>query len=134
MRSISPFLRVTLSNNKIRFGTDDIPPFIVVALKGRMEGRMLRAVIEAKNRGNAVVFAVMHRGEDLEESRKWSKKLCGYLLDRICFEELVGILKKSEGVYSMRLHALIAAQIANIPTHTFGNESKIKDFSKGKMY
>ena len=116
------------------FGHQSVPRFIIIALKQKMSRRLLEAIADAKKRGIACVFVVMHRGEDLDASRAWSKCLGGYLLDGICFEELCALARVSLGVYSMRLHALIAARVANVPAHAFGNEGKIKDFSEGLMY
>ncbi|MBR6741838.1 MAG: polysaccharide pyruvyl transferase family protein, partial [Clostridia bacterium] len=107
-----------------------VPRFVVVAVckRGPKKG-IERAVRKAVELGKQVVFVVMHRGDDTKISRTLCKKYKGHLLTRICFADLVAIARRSEGVYSMRLHALIAAKRAGVPFRGFGSDVKVTDFS-----
>ena len=42
--------------------------------------------------------------------------------------DLIGLMQESDGVYGMRLHALIFAQNAHVPFVGFGNDPKIESF------
>ena len=76
------------------------------------------------------MFVVMHEGEDSEVSERLCKRYGGKILKGVCFSDLIGLAARSKGVYSMRLHALIAAKKSGTPFYGMGDDEKIKDFCK----
>lgn len=114
------------------FGSERIPSFVIVALNGQAyrEGLAEPMLDVIKERGLCPVFVVMYEGEDGEVSERLCKRYGGKILKGVCFSDLVGLAARSKGVYSMRLHALIAAQKAGTPFYGIGNDEKITDFCK----
>ncbi len=108
-----------------------LPKFAIVSLNGRMKigmGQMEQRICELKKRGVCLLFVVLNEREDAEISERMSAEHGGRILKRICFSDLIGIAAQSEGVYSMRLHALIAARRAGVHFEGFGNDEKIVEF------
>lgn len=114
------------------FGSEKIPSFVIVALNGQAyrEGLAQSILDGIRERGHCPVFVVMHEGEDSEVSERLCKRYGGKILKGVCFSDLIGLAARSKGVYSMRLHALIAAKKAGTPFHGMGDDEKIKDFCK----
>ena len=102
--------------------------FVIVALKGkRCPMELDECIKREKEKGRSLVFVAMFPSQDLKISRKYCKKYSGILKSDIDFSDLVCIARNSAGVYSMRLHALVAAKIANTPFRGFG-DSKVTEF------
>ncbi len=103
--------------------------FLLVAPNGKGDiAPLCRALKSAKRKGLFPLFVVMHRREDGKPCRALAKKFGGAVLESICFSDLVGLAKQSRGVYSMRLHALIAADMAHTPAHAFGDDVKLRGY------
>ena len=109
------------------FSTYDIPPFIIAAPR-KTDGlcELERALEAAKQNGLRICFVAMHTGEDLAIAKSLSLKFGEPLAESICYADLRGIVRYSRGVYSMRLHALIAARSEGISYTAFGNDEKLK--------
>ena len=102
--------------------------FIIIALKGKRCCAKLDALMRsATEEGRTLVFAVMFEEQDLRISRRYCKKYGGILKVGIDFADLVGLVRHSLGVYSMRLHALVAAKLAGVSFQGFG-DNKVTDF------
>ena len=107
----------------------DIPPFVIVA--PRREGRtgeLIRALKRAKREGYRLVFVAMHPDGDGRFSERLCRCLGGVMLRGICYSDLEAIARFSGGVYSMRLHALIAAKQSGVPFYSFSDDEKIKGY------
>lgn len=117
-------------DGRVRRLLEEIPKggFVIVALKGRRCPPELDALIRrAAEQGLAPVFAALFPAQDLKLSRRYCKKYSGVLKSGLDFADLVALARHSKGVYSMRLHALVAAKIAGAPFLGFG-DSKVTDF------
>ena len=102
--------------------------FVLVALKGKRCPSELEERIRLElKRGRKVIFAVMFPEQDFRLNQRYCKKYSGEIMSDIDFPDLVYLARRSAGVYSMRLHALVAAKIANVPFWGFG-DSKVTDF------
>lgn len=105
------------------------PPFIIVAPRKRGKWRsLLSALKKAKADGLRLVFVAMCPKTDSAVARSVCERTGGHLLEGIGYSDLVGIAAQSQGVYSMRLHALIAARSAGVPFHAFSSDDKIKGY------
>ncbi len=103
--------------------------FLLVAPNGRGDiAPLCRALTSAKRKGIFPLFVVMHRREDGKVCRALAQKFGGAVLEGICFSDLIGLAKQSRGVYSMRLHALIAADMAHTPARAFGDDVKLRGY------
>ncbi len=108
--------------------TDDLPPFVIAAPKnGKGILELEGALFEARENGFSICFVAMHKSEDRAITQRLCKKLGGIILDSITYSDLVGISAFSAGVFSMRLHALIAARSAGVPYKAFGDDEKLKN-------
>ena len=102
--------------------------FVVVALKGkRCPPELEERIRLERERGRTVMFVVMFPEQDLRLNQRYCKKYSGEIRSDIDFSDLVYLARRSVGVYSMRLHALVAAKIADVPFWGFG-DSKVTDF------
>ena len=112
------------------FGTYGAPPpFIIVAPRKKGNLASLTGVLKrAKARGLRLVFVAMCPKSDLPLTRALCKKTGGRILSGIGYSDLVGIARQSRGVYSMRLHAIIAARAAGVPFRSFSSDDKIKGY------
>ncbi len=118
------------------FGSGALPSFITVAVKengGRALDELKTELDTAVEEGNTLVFAVMCEREDGEISERLCEEYGGKLLRGVCFSDLVGVMRYSNGVYSMRLHALVAASMAGVCFKGFGEDRKIKAFCEEKQ-
>ncbi len=103
--------------------------FVLAVPNGRCDiSPLCRAVRCAKRKQIFPLFVIMHRKEDKRLCRTLAERFGGAVLEDICFADLVGIAKRSCGVYSMRLHALIAADMAGVPAHAFGDDIKLRGY------
>lgn len=105
----------------------EIPRFIIIAPKcGTGLDALEAALSEAKDSGLALCFVVMHLREDRDPVKALQARYGGKVLDGICYADLCALTQRSLGVYSMRLHALLAAASAGVPYRAFGNDSKLR--------
>lgn len=110
-----------------RYGSP--PPFILVAPRKSQGLRELTGALrEAKKKGLVPIFIAMHPKRDKAITELLCKKMGGILLERICYSDLLGIAGLSQGVYSMRLHPLIAAKSAGVPLRSFSSDEKIRGY------
>ena len=107
----------------------DTPPFVIAAPKNSNRlSELYSALQKAKKKGYRLLFVAMYPKTDGALTRRLCRSLGGSMIESICYSDLVGIAARSEGVYSMRLHALIAARSAGAPCYPFGNDSKLRGF------
>ena len=107
------------------------PPFIIVAPRKKGKWReLIRELCRAKRKGYKLVFTALHRKSDTPIARDACEKMGGIFLDGICYSDLIGLASLSKGVYSMRLHALIAARTAGVPFYSFSCDQKIRGYFK----
>lgn len=112
---------------------DKIPDFILVAPKsGDGIGALEAAVSEARSCGFSLCFVAMHTREDTPMAERLRTRYGGEILCGICYSDLVAIAARSKGVYSMRLHGLLAAASAKVPYRAFGNDVKLKTVDSGE--
>lgn len=106
-----------------------IPQFVIAAPKKANGLSSLKTALKkAKKKGYRLLFVAMYPKADIKITRSLCRELGGHMIENICYADLVGIAKRSDGVYSMRLHALIAARSAAVPCYPFGDDSKLKGF------
>ena len=102
--------------------------FVIVALKGKRCPPELEALMRrASQAGTVLVFVPMFPAQDMKISRRYCKKYGGVLKIGLDFADLIALARGSAGVYSMRLHALVAAKIADVSFCGFG-DVKVTDF------
>lgn len=109
------------------FGEKRRPRFIIAAPK-KAEGvnDLIRELLNAQRKGIAVLFVIMHEKEDAAITKRLCKLCRGKTVKGIGYADLLALAKRSEGVYSMRLHGLLAAKSAGVPYKSFGNDQKLK--------
>ena len=108
---------------------DRLPDFIIVAPReGNGLSELKKALLRAKRTGVALCFTPMHKSADRGIARRLCREYGGILIEGICYADLVGLASYSKGVYSMRLHGLMAGRAAGVPCRAFGSDSKIKGF------
>lgn len=106
-----------------------LPDFIIVAPReGNGLSELKKALYMARCAGMTLCFIPMHKTADSGIARCLCRKYGGILIDRICYADLVGLATYSKGVYSMRLHGLMAARAAGVPCRAFGSDSKLRCF------
>lgn len=106
---------------------EKIPRFIIAAPKGAEGvGDMLKALVKARRAGIAVLLVAMHEKEDGAITKKLAKLCGGKTAKGIGYSDLLALAKRSEGIYSMRLHALIAAKSVGAKYKAFGNDRKLR--------
>ena len=106
-----------------------LPDFIIVApRKGDGLSELKKALFRAKRAGMTLCFTPMHKTADRGIARRLCCQHGGILIDGICSADLVGLASYSKGVYSMRLHGLMAARAAGVPCRAFGRDSKLRCF------
>ena len=107
------------------------PPFIIVAPRKKGKWReLIRELCRAKEKGYKLVFTALHRKSDTPITRAVCEQMGGIFLDGICYSDLIALASLSKGVYSMRLHALIAARSAGVPFYSFSCDQKIRGYFK----
>ena len=108
-------------------GRQNIPKFIIVApcRKNGLE-ELKNALAEARASQKAMCFLAMHRRADQKITDRLCRLYGGIVLEGIDYADLTGLARYSEGVYSMRLHALIAAKSVGAQYRSFGNDVKLK--------
>ena len=88
----------------------------------QLEGELVRA----RQSGAEVLVIAMHEGEDRAITEDICARTGARQLRGICYADLVALAKRSEGVYTMRLHALIAAKAAGVKYTVFGEDEKLR--------
>ena len=71
--------------------------------------------------------------EDLEFSKKIIDKMSEkavLISDSLCFSEIMGVISASEILIGMRLHSLIYASGANVPTLAVSYDPKVDGFAE----
>ena len=108
------------------------PPFIIVAprQKGKWK-ELIHELYRVKEKGYIPLFIPLHRKSDSPITHNICEQMGGIFLDRICYSDLISLASLSKGVYSMRLHALIAARTAGVPLYSFSSDEKIRGYFKG---
>ena len=107
------------------------PPFIIIAPRKKGKWReLIRELCEAKEKGYKLLFTPLHRKSDTPVARAVCEQMGGIFLDGICYSDLISLASCSKGVYSMRLHALIAARTAGVPFYSFSCDQKIRGYFK----
>lgn len=110
------------------FGESDIFTDFIIAAPKRGVGLVTLegALWEAKAKGLRICFVAMHAHQDKPTVLQLSRKFGEPVISGICYADLLALVKYSKGVYSMRLHALIAAKSAGVVYKAFGNDEKLK--------
>jgi polysaccharide pyruvyl transferase CsaB len=118
---------------KRMFGTDP-ERFVIAVFKGGASGEerlaAAKKLITLIKMGVRIGIVVMYEREDGKISDEMSELLGKNILRGICFSDLCGLLKRAEGVYSMRLHALVAAKIAGCEMNPLSEENKIASYCR----
>ena len=111
---------------KRMFG-ESVPRFIIAAPK-KAEGvsELRRELIRARRSGYSLLFVAMHEKEDSTITKLLCRECGGRYARGIGYSDLLALARLSDGVYSMRLHGLIAAKSVGVPYKRFGNEQKLK--------
>ena len=111
-------------------GFGDPPPFIIVAPRSSDGlGELEKALYRAKKEGYELCFVAMHAVEDRNIALRLCRKFGGCFLRGIGYSDLLGLISYSKGVYSMRLHTLIAARSAGVPHRAFGSDEKLRGYN-----
>ena len=87
----------------------------------------------SKETGLLPVFVPMKFPEDLEFSKKIIDKMSEkavLISDSLCFSEIMGVISASEILIGMRLHSLIYASGANVPTLAVSYDPKVDGFAE----
>ena len=75
---------------------------------------LMQRLSELSDGGLRLLAIAMKNPEEMSVCLELWRALGAHILSGICFDDLVGIAKHSEGVYSMRYHALVAAHLAGV--------------------
>ena len=105
-------------------------PEFIIATPRPAEGikELELALQEAVGGGVSVCYVAMHEKEDLDIVRRLCTLIPGVIIRGIGYSDLVSLCSISRGIYSMRLHGLIAAASAGVPYRAFGSDPKLKAF------
>lgn len=111
------------------FGCSD-PRFIIVAPRRKLVGECSDELLrEISLIGECEILAVaMNAIEDGEACAELARELGARRVSGICFDDLVCLAKRSERVYSMRYHGLVAAHLAGGEAVGVGDDEKISTF------
>lgn len=108
--------------------------FIVVVPFGNVSDesvyKMVRELRDKKTFGRKIIAVPMCEAKDGKLCNMIAKKFGAKVLRGICFDDLVGILRSAEALYSMRYHALVAAHIAGCEMWGIGSDSKIVSYCR----
>ncbi len=108
-----------------------VKPFVIAVPKGRRpDPKMVYQLKKQKQKGTEILLLPMYPREDMPACRRLQKKTGCLVAKGFSASDIVGIAAHAEGVYAMRLHALIFAKQAGIPFFGFGNDPKIQSFCK----
>ena len=112
---------------------DKTPKFIIVAPKrGDGLSDLEKAVAEAVKNSLALCWISMHKNEDTAVVKRMIGRYGGKQLSGVGYADLVALAERSAGVYSMRLHALIAAASAGVPYRAFGSDKKLQTVAEAR--
>ena len=109
------------------FGSVTPPPFVLAApRKGDGLCELVRALKIYKRRGLSLCLVPMHKGQDTALAHRLSERLGGVMAENICYSDLLALAARSNGVLTMRLHALLAARSAGVPCYAFGSDKRLR--------
>ena len=124
-----------------RLGLSSMGGKFAVIVPRRREGRGVRALFcqwSATLRGDGLIPVVvpMFPAEDKTFCRQLCRELGGVLAEGLTPAELIRLMRESEVVCGMRLHALVFASVAGVPFVGFGTDPKIEAFcrERGGVY
>ena len=83
--------------------------------------------------GNEILIIPMYERQDLRLCRSLRDLLGAKLMRGICFDDLCAIAARSECVYSMRYHGLIAAHLAKAPFVAASGDCRLLDYCKESL-
>ena len=105
---------------------------VAVMPRGRMKDsellKFVKRLSDERKCGRALLFIAMNEREDRATCKALSRSLGGRIACGICFGDVVEMLKKCRRVYSMRLHGLVAAQLAGAEFVGVGRDAKIRAY------
>ncbi len=108
--------------------------YAVIAVKGG-EGRGFIEILEQKlselaEMGLSLVFLPMFPREDRAVCQRLASAFNGRVAEGLSESDAVGLMKDSQVVCGMRLHALVFASAADVPFVGFGGDPKIQSFCR----
>ena len=112
----------------------ELTDYAVIAVKGS-EGRGFIEILEQKlselaKIGLFLVFLPMFPREDSAVCRSLADNFGGRVAEGLSESDAVGLMKDSQVVCGMRLHALVFASAASVPFVGFGGDPKIQSFCR----
>jgi polysaccharide pyruvyl transferase CsaB len=134
---ISPDLALSLPPSSMqrsqyilrRICGNPVPEFIIVAPRMSEGIEELKQILqESVSLGLSVCYIAMHKREDCGIVQSLCAAFPGHIIKGISYSDLVALCSYSKGMYSMRLHGLIAAYAAKIPYRAVGNDPKLRVF------
>ncbi len=91
---------------------------------------MKKALDRARELGICIVFVPMYPSEDMALCRALCREYGGFLLWGIDYSDFRGLAAHSMGVYSTRLHSLLAAKQVGVKAYSFGHDPKLKSIER----
>ena len=109
-------------------------PYVIVAPRGREKGGQVRIFSwwlgRLRKKELFPLFVPLFPKEDEFLCQKLAYEFGGCVARGLSESDLVGLMKQSEGVASMRLHGLIFARCADVPFVGFGEDPKIETYCR----
>ncbi len=106
--------------------------FIVAIPRARRQGKeiadLLVELARKRAEGYSILMIPMCEREDGVICKEMCAALGARMLSGLCFDDLVMIARRSEAVYSMRYHGLVAARLAGVSFVGIGDDDKISRY------
>ena len=106
--------------------------FVIAIPKARADKESVKELFQALKRlregGNEILIIPLYKKQDLLLCKRLCSLLGAKILTDICFDDLRMLAERSDGVYSMRYHGLVAANLARAVFVGIGNDLRLCDY------